>query len=321
MEKQRVWPKNIKIISSFIICVTGIFTQNIVSYADTSKVEPIGSGASIYHNFDTTYDQNKSIKTSLKVSFINDPNSNKKQAVISTEGSYVAAQTKIEEISNRYSILTWPAAYTTTLELSLNDTASLYTVAPTNVIDSKTVTSAVGYTIGGNIKTVAGKNKAEAEAGLNVGTTWINTVAYQQSDYKTILEEFTNKEATWSVNFVSLMNQGYGPYHRESSEFVYGNQLFMKSRTSNNAKDNFISADQMPALVGYGFSPGILAVITADKNEKLSYFTIKYGRDIDAYHITWRDAHWYGTNMSDSSENSRQTYGLDWENNKLITYQ
>ncbi|MGE7871720.1 beta-channel forming cytolysin, partial [Bacillus paramycoides] len=49
------------------------------AHADSlPKVEDIGQGAKIMHSLDSTYNADANIKNSIKVSFIDDPNTDKK---------------------------------------------------------------------------------------------------------------------------------------------------------------------------------------------------------------------------------------------------
>ncbi len=59
-----------------------------------------------------------------------------------------------------------------------------------------------------------------------------------------------------------------GIYTRDSYHSLYGNQLFMYSRTylyESDAKGNLIPMDQLPALTNSGFSPGMIAVVISEK--------------------------------------------------------
>ena len=59
-----------------------------------------------------------------------------------------------------------------------------------------------------------------------------------------------------------------GVFTRDSYHSLYGNQLFMYSRTylyESDAKGNLIPMDQLPALTNSGFSPGMIAVVISEK--------------------------------------------------------
>ncbi|MGH1287813.1 beta-channel forming cytolysin [Bacillus toyonensis] len=305
------------------------------SLADTKTVNPvdIGQGAKVHQNLSTKQDASNNMKTSLEVSIINDPNNNKQIAVIKTDGSFINADKEItgqpyagHEDGYMAADLKWASSYGIKMELP-NQTAKFHKALPINTVDKKTITSTVGYNIGGDIQMTDGKASG--------GTTWSTSASYEQPDYKTILENDTADTVQWKVPFVSAMNQGYGPYTRDSSDLTWGNQLFMKKRTGSWAtKDNFISSDEMPTLASYGFSPGMIAVVVADKSEKTSKLKVTYTKNSDDYKLGWIntintkpwplpsgiiDEHWIGSNTKDvSSSTSVNDYTIDWEHHRLI---
>lgn len=288
------------------------------------STEDIGKDAKVFNVFSTLDDSQNKMKKSLKVSFIDDPNANKKIALISTDGSNIDADKQIPP-GNGYmgSILQWSSEYHMGMELS-GGSSSFHKVSPINTIDTKTVSSTVGYTVGGTIKI-----GSSADSSISSGANWSTTTSYNQPDYKTILTKDTSKQVQWEVPFVSAMNQGYGPYTRDSNDSIYGNQLFMKSRNANVwAKDNFLSSNEMPTLAAYNFSPGVLAVITADKSEKTSNLTVTFKRVSDNYYMDWiaflggyhasGAGWWKGKNEKGKEKTSSSKYVLDWENHNLI---
>jgi len=298
--------------------------------------EGIGQNAKIYNAFSTRDDSPNKMKKSLKVSFIDDSHANKKIAIISTEGSYIDAAKRIEDKEvdgqvNGYmsALLQWPSSYHIGMEL-YGKSSSFHKVAPINTVDTKKIFSTVGYNVGGTVKIAANEKGPNGEGSITGGTSWSTTTSYDQTDYKTILALDTSKKVQWEILFVSAMNQGYGPYNRDSDDSIYRNQLFMQSRNATVwAKENFISKDQMPALAAYGFSPGVLAVVTADKSEKYSDLTVTFERISDNYWMNWKSffngwqgsgtGWWTGTNIKEQRKaSSSSKYILDWENHNLI---
>jgi hemolysin II len=305
-------------VASVVMAVSLASPTQVVSADSRDFVQKLEKGAKVHNSFHTYYDRYHDMKTSLKVSFIEDPYADKKIAVITSEGSNIGADTEIT--GGGYSAtLKWPSAYGIGMKLGNDDSAQLHTVSPVNVIDSKSVSSTVGYTVGGSINSSMSATEGPGvEAGISGNVSWSTTVSYNQPDYKTILEKNTDKQAAWKVGFVSAMNQGWGPYDRSSHNTLYGNQLFMKSRSYNWGRDNFISKDQMPALAGYGFSPSVVAVITADKDETTSDLTVTSRRVSDNYNISWVASKWWGGNSNEAhNEQSITNYTLDWDNHKL----
>ncbi|WP_265176838.1 leukocidin/hemolysin toxin family protein [Bacillus mycoides] len=99
------------------------------------------------------------MKTSLLVSIIDDPYSNKQIAVIKTDGNNISANKSVEGLTDEYgheagymsSVLKWASSYNIGMELT-NENSQFYKVSPINTIDTKTITSSIGYNIGGEIK-------------------------------------------------------------------------------------------------------------------------------------------------------------------------
>lgn len=291
-----------------------------VSGQATSSIEEIGKNASIHSNYSVSENSTKDIKTALKVSIIKDPNSDKQRAVISTDGSRIGAnKTLINGWSDNHAAIKWASSYDIQMELpNQKQKATFHEISPKDEIKEKTVTNSVGYKIGGDIQT--------SPSGSVAGeVNWSTNVSYNQADYITRLKKSDSHTVQWSVPFMNAMNGTYGPYDRESSDSIYGNQLFMKSRTSNNAIDNFIPTEQMPALSAEGFSPGVIAVIEVPKDsEELTDLTVTYTRHSDQYSLSWLNitgyfSNWVGFNTPNVSHaDSSQKYTIDWKNCKLI---
>ncbi|BFH17051.1 beta-channel forming cytolysin [Paenibacillus melissococcoides] len=319
IKKKKRSPIFFKSITAVAILLGSLTLNGTSVSAQVAKNSPIdiGQGAKVYNNLSTRFGDEK-IKTSLSVSFIDDPHSNKQIAVITTEGSNIDADRKIsfpeqDSYPGYYrATMHWASSYRVAMEL--NGSGDFFKVAPTNTIDKKTVSSTIGYTIGGTIGSLP-----------NSSNNWSTSVSYEQADYKTILKTDTNKKVEWTVPFVSAMNQGWGPYDRDSFTVNYGNELFSKSRNGQVwAKDNFLSSDQMPALAAYSFSPAVVAVVIADKTDSLSELTVHLGRTQDSYKLQWHNelfglGFWVGSNEKDTSQATFTTkYILDWKNHKLV---
>ncbi|MHA4327928.1 beta-channel forming cytolysin [Bacillus cereus] len=286
----------------------------------TPKSEAIGKGATVYSNYSVLENSLKDIKTSLKVSIIKDPNSDKQRAIISTDGSRIAAnKTLLSGWNDYYAAIKWASSYDVQMELpNSKQEAEFHEVSPIDEIREKKVSNSVGYKIGGEIQAdLAGKVGGEVN--------WSTSVEYNQADYITRLKKSNAHTVQWNVPFMNAMNGTYGPYDRDSNDSVYGNQLFMKSRLNNNAVDNFIPTEQMPALSAEGFSPGVIAVVEVPKNsEELTDLTVTYARHSDKYSLRWLNvnsffSNWVGSNTKNvSSTDSSHRYTIDWKNHKLI---
>ncbi|PYE88089.1 beta-channel forming cytolysin [Bacillus sp. 196mf] len=326
--------KNSKILVSTLSISTFLALSGHNIYAENQSLNTfdLGKSAKVYNSLSTILDPTSQIKTSLHVSFIEDPHSDKNIAILSTEGSNIPAGKKIiskegddgSEAGYKSAILQWASLYNISFEIT-EGKAKFYKVAPVNAIDSKNVTSTVGYKIGGSVKI-----SDNPEGSISGDATWTTSTSYSQNDYKTLLDTDTDKKVQWRVPFVSAMNQGYGPYTQDSYHIYNGNQLFMKSRNGSvYAQNNFISSDEMPPLASYGFSPGMIAIISAEKDDDISEMKIKYDRVSDNYWMDWYGGYgnrhgwgvigcWMGTNFKEQHQvNSTHQYKVDWKNHKL----
>ncbi|HDR4441079.1 hypothetical protein BK720_06605 [Bacillus thuringiensis serovar brasilensis] len=110
--------------------------------------------------------------------------------------------------------LKWASSYNVEMELS-NANSQFYKVSLINTVDKKTITSSVGYNIGGESKI-----GAKVGGGTSGGMNWSTSASYDQHDYKTVLETDTSHNVQWKVPFVSSMNQGFGLYTRVSDDSI-----------------------------------------------------------------------------------------------------
>ncbi|WP_255287431.1 beta-channel forming cytolysin [Bacillus pseudomycoides] len=272
------------------------------------------------HSLDSTYNAEANIKNSIKVSFIDDPNTDKKYAIVFTEGSNIASN--FSRGTGTYSAqIFWPSAFKTGLEITSNDNAKFYKVSPKNEIESKTVSSTVSYNVGGSLEV-----KPEGpSSSVSAGASWSNTISYEQPNYKTFLTNNTDKKVDWNVEFNQFYNKGYGPYNRDSSGY-YGNELFMSSRTDPliNAEDNFSSDSELPSLVRFGFQPSTMAIIIADKNATSTDLSVKHARERDVYTLSYEYLKgWIGSNSKTYKHphdkfGTIDNYKIDRQNNKII---
>jgi len=300
-------------------CVGSIgFTSNICIRRFKDTVKDLQNGGKVYNSFKTTYDTRQKIKNTIKVSFIEDPYADKKIAIVTTDGSNIDAKYKASSGGYFQAGLKWPSAYHTEAEITSSDSAQFYKAAPVNTMTSARVTSEVGYTLGGSVTVGASDKGPNAEGGITGSFAWKESVSYEQVDYKTVLQTYTNKKLNWKVGFQSFNFPEWGIYTRDSSDILFGNQLFMKSRSSNEGTNNFVSKDTVPTLTGYGFSPNVVAVITANKKATTSDLKITNRRVSDQYDITWQTLNWWGINNKDIyNEFFTNHYILDWKNHQV----
>ncbi|TKH15652.1 beta-channel forming cytolysin [Bacillus wiedmannii] len=313
------------------VLASGAFVYNVtsVSAQTTSQVvTDIGQSAKTYTSYNSfNNDQSDNMTMSLKVTFIDDPSSDKQIAVINTTGSFMKANTSISdapvdgyEIPGASATLRYPSEYDISMNLQDNS-ARFFNVAPTNAVEETTVTSGVSYQLGGSIKA----NQSGAEASATGGVTWSDSVSYKQTSYKTHLVNQTNKNVKWNVFFNGYNNQNFGVYTRDSYNTMYGNQLFMYSRTypyESDARGNLVPLDQLPALTNSGFSPGMIAVVIAEKNTEKSNVQIAYTKHSDDYALrpgfTFGTANWVGKNIKYVDKDTfDKSFILNWKNKKL----
>lgn len=309
------------VLATTVVSGTGAFNFSSAHADSLPKVEDIGSGAKIMHSIDTTYHDKKNIKNSIKVSFIDDPNTDKKYAIIFTDGSNIGSN-----LMKRFNSMYWPSAFKTGLEITSNDGAKFYKVSPQNAIETKKVSSIVSYNIGGSLD-VKAEDPSSSVIKPSAGASWSTTVMYEQPDYKTFLENSTDKKVDWKVEFSKFDNRGYGFYTRDSNGF-YGNELFMNSRTnpSIDVLDNFISNDELPALTRFGFQPSTMAIVIANKDAVSTDLSVKHAREIDSYSLEYvLFKGWVGNNRKNLEKNlnfrnndSIDNYKIDWQKNKII---
>ncbi|MCX2829595.1 beta-channel forming cytolysin [Bacillus pseudomycoides] len=289
------------------------------AHADSLKaIEDIGSGAKVMTSLDTTYHSDANIKNSIKVSFIDDPTIDKKYAVVSTEGSSIGSNLK-HHIHNYYEArMDWTSTFKTGLEITSNDSAAFYKVLPKNSIETKNVSSTVAYNVGGGVEA----KQDGAGASASAGASWSTTVSYDQADYKTFLENSTNKKVDWKVAFDKYYN-GNGFYDRDSWTFFNGNQLFMATTSGvSSAIDNLVPQDKLPSLTAYGFQPGTIAIITANKNEDSTDLSVKHSREQDRYDIGkpvgWKGFNTKNIKLDEHKNTSVDHYKIDWKNNRIV---
>ncbi|PGA48663.1 leukocidin family pore-forming toxin, partial [Bacillus pseudomycoides] len=115
---------------------------------------------------------------------------------------------------------------------------------------------------------------------------------------------------------------GNGFYDRDSSSFN-GNQLFMVTTSGlRSAKDNLVPQDKLPSLTAYGFQPGTIAIITADKDEESTDLAVKHSRERDVYQmfkpVGWKGYNEKNINIDPNQNTSVDQYKIDWKNNKIV---
>lgn len=215
-----------------------------------------------------------------------------------------------------FSKLYWGAKYNVSISSQSNDSVNVVDYAPKNQNEEFQVQNTLGYTFGGDISISNGLS-----GGLNGNTAFSETINYKQESYRTTLSRNTNyKNVGWGVEAHKIMNNGWGPYGRDSFHPTYGNELLLAGRQSSAyAGQNFIAQHQMPLLSRSNFNPEFLSVLSHRQDgAKKSKITVTYQREMDLYQIRWNGFYWAGANYKNfKTRTFKSTYEIDWENHKV----
>lgn len=249
-------------------------------------------------------------KSSVSVSFIEDPNNSDLIALVSVKGFIPSGLNKTG--GNEIGTMFWPSKYGVIIESRdpKNDVKILESI-PSNKVETVRVTETMGYSIGGSISAT---KDGGATANSNTNFSVSRSVAYDQQDYKTTQRSDNLQRASWDIEF----NATRDGYDRNSYHFIYGNQLFMKSRLSNTGDQNFTDNKDLSALIVGGFSPNMVVALKAPKGTEKSQLTVRLDRYIDRYRINWAFTQWVGNNIGATHpEATSHTYELDWKNRTI----
>ncbi len=87
--------------------------------------------------------------------------------------------------------------------------------------------------------------------GLNGSKSFSETINYKQESYRTTIDRKTNhKSIGWGVEAHKIMNNGWGPYGRDSYDPTYGNELFLGGRKVVQMLDKISCANTSNAFIG-----------------------------------------------------------------------
>ncbi|KEI01942.1 beta-channel forming cytolysin [Clostridium botulinum] len=280
--------------------------SSISANAAESKKE-----AQSYTATDVVTSPKGNIKSTLSVTFVEDPFDSQFTALVSTEGSFIPSGF-IKKTSDYYAEMLWPAVYDTLIESkSKRNSVKITKSIPTNQIKAPTVSETMGYSIGGNISLEkSSQGEAKTSAGISGSYNFSRSVNYDQPEYNTLLKNTTSNSAHWQVEY----NANNGGYNRDSYNSLYGNELFMKSRLYNYGDKNLTDYNDLPSLITGGFSPKVVVALKAPKNTKTSVITVYYTRFNDKYDLDWDCIQWFGRNLKLFNETKfRSDFELDWK--------
>lgn len=248
------------------------------------------------------------VKTTASVSFIEDENNNDLIALITIKGFIPSG---IERVGDKWNArMYWPRKYNITLESQGNDNVKIIESIPSNKIESVNVTDTIGYNIGGNI----GADKKSPTGGFTAKADVKHSISYEQPDFKTVQKVDGIRKTSWDIDFNSTKDG----YDRNSYHFLYGNQLFMKSRLYNDAINNLTDDKDLSPLISGGFSPNVVIALKAPKNTEKSKLVLTYNVYKDVYSLYWSTSQWTGSNSSiKTPEETKHIYEIDWQKHTI----
>ena len=269
----------------FISLITTTLLSTNISSVKAEMISNLkGEKAEVYTSSDA-HQNETGVKSTVSVSFIDDPNNSDSIALVSVKGFIPANLFK----SGTYywGEMDWTSKYRISLETTddKNNVKILESI-PSNKIETVEVSETMGYSIGGDI--TASKNSVTG--GLNASYNVSRTVSYQQPDFKTIQKNDQLTKASWDIEFNSTKDG----YDKNSYHGLYGNQLFMKTRLYNEGKHNLTDDNNLSTLISGGFSPNVVIALKAPKDTKKSNLILNYISYRDKYTLTWNSLNWWG---------------------------
>lgn len=270
-------------------------------------IDSNGKKAEIYTSSDAH--SISDVKTSISISFIEDPNDSNLTALVSLKGFIPSRLSRYGNYS--YGRMYWPSKYNIAVQSDdLNDKVKIIESIPSNKIETVKVSETIGYSIGGNVSA----SKDTASGGLNAGYNVQRSISYDQPDFKTIQKADNLKVASWDIIF----NKTKDGYDKDSYHPFYGNQLFMKSRLYNTGDKNFTDIKDLSTLISGGFTPDMAVALKAPKGMKKSQLILSYRTYHDLYSLRWSGSEWWGSNEQAKSPTfTNHAYEIDWENHTV----
>lgn len=234
-------------------------TANAEGKITPVSVKKVDDKVTLYKTTATADSDKFKISQILTFNFIKDKSYDKDTLVLKATGNINSGFVKPNPNDYDFSKLYWGAKYNVSISSQSNDSVNVVDYAPKNQNEEFQVQNTLGYTFGGDISISNGLS-----GGLNGNTAFSETINYKQESYRTTLSRNTNyKNVGWGVEAHKIMNNGWGPYGRDSFHPTYGNELFLAGRQSSAyAGQNFIAQHQMPLLSRSNFNPEFLSVLS-----------------------------------------------------------
>ncbi|MGZ1788327.1 leukocidin/hemolysin toxin family protein [Staphylococcus argenteus] len=266
----------------------------------------------LYKTTATSDNDELNISQILTFNFIKDKSYDKDTLVLKAAGNIHSGYKKPNPNDSNYSYFYWGAKYNVSISSESKYSVNVVDYAPKNQNEEFQVQQTLGYSYGGDINISNG-----ISGGGNGSKSFSETINYKQESYRTTIDRKTNhKNIGWGVEAHKIMNNGWGPYGRDSYHSTYGNELFLGGRQSSlNAGQNFLPTHQMSILSRGNFNPEFISVLSRKQNDaKVSKVKVTYQREMDRYTNYWNQLHWIGNNYkSQNIATFTSTYEVDWE--------
>ncbi|MPQ44850.1 leukocidin family pore-forming toxin [Clostridium tarantellae] len=267
--------------------------------------------------YNSTYgleDTKMGMKFIANAKFIEDPADNQKTVFLSTDGSFINSNLKRFDGYYKAS-MNWPSSYECSIEVKDTENSGgetqIVSSTPTNTIKSARVSNTVGYSVGGNISVMPDKATGTVNATYNQS----QNISYDQENYFTVQNVNNLHKTNWKVQFGSTLD-GYDIHSYTS---LYGNEMFMLSRSYNAGTYNLTPDDKLPALITGGFSPNFLVALKAPKDKKESIVEVTFKRHIDKYELAWIQVRWFGNAKHNADERvATKKFVINWENHTIL---
>ncbi|HHU6749385.1 TPA: leukocidin/hemolysin toxin family protein [Staphylococcus pseudintermedius] len=301
---------------AFMLFSNSVYAANEITPVSAQKVD---DKITLYKTTATADADQLNISQLLTFNFIEDKSYDKDTLILKAAGNINSGYKGPNPSDYNFSSLYWGAQYNISISAESKGNVNVVDYAPKNQNEEFQVQNTLGYSFGGDISISNG-----LAGGLNGSESFSETINYKQESYRTTIDKHTdNKTIGWNVEAHKIMNNGWGPYGRDSYHEIYGNELFLGGRQSKlNAGQNFLPTYQMPLLARGNFNPEFLSVLSHKPNDvKTSKIKVTYQREMDKYTDYWNGFHWIGQNYKNQSTPTFSSiYEIDWEQHtvKLI---
>ena len=304
-----------KFLITTILLSNSIYTVTAEPIPNAEKIiNSKGQEAKVFTSEDAIQTIDDGAKSSVEVSFIEDPYNSDLIALVSLKGFIPSG---IKRDGGYWSAkLYWPRKYDITVESQNNDNVKIIETIPNNKTENTTVNQTMGYNIGGSLTVNTEGSANGVSGGVNAGVTggynYSKTISYEQQNFKTIQKSDGIRKSAWNIEFVSTRDG----YDIHSSNGIYGNELFMKTRYYNTGINNLTDDKDLPTLISGGFTPNMVIALKAPKDTQTSELLVSYDVHKDVYTLSWV-AEWRGENKPHELVESNHLYEINWQEHTI----